>query len=42
VYKRQLTGYAPLTDEFIDRLTDHVVAGLSGSTNGSEIRHEHE
>jgi AcrR family transcriptional regulator len=28
IYWRMLTGYAPLTDDFIDRLTDHVIAGL--------------
>jgi AcrR family transcriptional regulator len=29
VYWRMLTGYAPLNDAFVDRLTDHVMAGLS-------------
>jgi len=31
IYWRMLTGYAPLSDDFIDRLTDHVMTGLSAS-----------
>lgn len=28
VYWRMLTGYAPLSDDFVDRLVDHVIVGL--------------
>jgi AcrR family transcriptional regulator len=28
VYWRMLTGYAPLNDDFVDRLVDHVMVGL--------------
>lgn len=28
VYWRMLTGYAPLSDDFVDMLVDHVIAGL--------------
>jgi len=28
VYWRMLTGYAPLSDDFVDRLVDHVMVGL--------------
>lgn len=31
VYWRMLTGYAPLSDDFVDRLVDHVMVGLSAS-----------
>ena len=33
IYWRMLTGYAPLSDDFIDRLTDHVMIGL-GTRDG--------
>lgn len=31
VYWRMLTGYAPLSDEFVDGLAEHVIEGLCAS-----------
>ncbi len=31
VYWRMLTGYAPLSDDFVDRLVEHVMVGLCAS-----------